>query len=146
MFAWAGIIGWETFLSGRLVPDVSAPAAFPSIICSLLGGLGAALIVDALRRRRIPAPQAEAVREAPGSRLRVLGVLGSLIVYAAVMPVLGFYIATPIAVAAMARFSGMRSPLALVLLAVVFTAMLYAFFSLLLRVPLPPGLTEDWRL
>jgi hypothetical protein len=46
----------------------------------------------------------------------------------------------------MARFSGMRSPLALVLLAVVFTAMLYAFFSLLLRVPLPPGLTEDWRL
>lgn len=146
MIAWAGVIGWETYLSGKVVADVSAPAVFPTIICVLLCGLASALVVDAFRNHAAAAPAVAISGSPSGGRLRVLAVLACLIVYAAVMPSLGFYLATPLTVIAMAWFSGMRRPLSLLVLAVAFTALLYALFSLLLRVPLPPGITYGWRL
>jgi hypothetical protein len=147
MFVWAGIIGWETFLSGRMVADVSAPAIFPSIICLLLVSLGIVLIVDSLRGG--PADEAETtdpgeVSDGGSARIRILGVLTCLVGYAALMPILGFYLATPLGVIAIAWIAGMRNPITLILYAAIFMALLYAFFTLLLRIPLPPGITYGW--
>lgn len=144
MTAWAGVILWETFLSGKMVADVSAPAVFPGIVCCLLVGLAAATVVRAVRRRDgAEAPQS-LENETRGARLRVAGVLALLIGFAAAIPVLGFYVATPIAAAAIAMVAGTRNPVSLLVLAASLTLSLYVLFSLILRVPLPPGLLRAW--
>jgi len=116
------------FASDRL-----GPAFFPRMLALALAALSLALIGRALAGRSDPS-------RPPEMRLGVFAaVMGLLVVYAAVMPVVGFLIATPVLLAAVIRLLGLRQWAAVLGTAVGVTAVLYVVFGRALHVLLPLG-------
>jgi hypothetical protein len=110
------------------------PAFFPRVIAGLIGALGLVLIAksahsDETRSHRIG--RQGVVR---------IGVATLLLVgYVAAMPFLGFLVDTALFLVIFMWFSGVRSPVAALVIAVGVPLVLYYVFVSFLHVPLPEG-------
>lgn len=110
------------------------PAFFPRIIASLIGLLGAVLIVDSVR-----SGEARSHRIDRQGVVRIGGATLLLVSYFAAMPYLGFLIDTAAFLLAFMWFSGVRSPVAALAIAVGVPLVLHYVFVSFLHVPLPKG-------
>lgn len=141
-------LGLGTFLIAfsLLVLNLSAdlpraPAFFPRVISLVMLGLGlvqwGAVAVKARRRTGVARAGKSGGRTT--SELRGVGrILGLMLVYALLLPVLGFLVATPPMMVAMTWLLGYRNwPVAL-LSAGTTTLFVYLFFQVLMQVSLPP--------
>lgn len=121
-----------TILRG-FASDRLGPAFFPRMLALALAALALTLIVRAVMGRSDPS-------RPPAIRTKMLlVVLLSLGVYAAVMPLLGFRIATPLLLGGVIWALGLRAWPSLVGTAVGVTAVLWFVFDRLLHVLLPKG-------
>lgn len=80
----------------------------------------------------------EELKDKP-SKLKILLVAGVLVVYTVLVEILGYWLMTPIFMAALFRLLNVKSWIATILLAIATTAVLYLFFSEILDVVLPYG-------
>lgn len=112
------------------------PAVFPRI-------LGGACIVAAvavwLEARRTPRGEPPEVN---GRWRLAMGGLGISAAYFALIPLAGYFVATPLFLGGMAYSLGMRSPRWLLGTAVGFTVVAWLLFVLVLAVPLPNGILD----
>jgi putative tricarboxylic transport membrane protein len=116
-------------VAGAVVGDDT----FPMVVGMALLALGAACLM-------LPAETARVTLPGGGDRRRMLGSAGALVLYAAVVPWLGYTVSTALAATALFRgIGGYRWPRA-ALLGVAVTALLYLLFQVWLRQPLPTGL------
>lgn len=117
------------------------PGVFPSAIGVLmvLGGLVVAF-------RREPTDRDRAATAEPVSRRRITAFVlfaAAPLVFALILPVLGFLIAAPPLIALLVVISGGRWPAA-VATALASTLLLQVIFQQVMRVPLPWGLLEPY--
>ena len=116
------------FASDRL-----GPAFLPRMLAFALAALSLTLIVRALAGRSDPS-------RPPEMRVGVFAaVMGLLVIYAVVMPAVGFIVATPILLAAVIWLLGLRQWVTLLGTALAVTAVLYVVFGRALHVLLPLG-------
>ncbi|MGH2399651.1 MAG: tripartite tricarboxylate transporter TctB family protein [bacterium] len=116
------------FASDRL-----GPAFFPRLLALTLAVLAMVLIVRAVSGRSDPS-------RPPAIRVGVfLGLLGLLVLYALLLPHLGFVLTTPVLVAGAIWLLGLRQWGSLAGTAVGVTAVLYLVFARTLHVLLPMG-------
>lgn len=128
----------------RSLPNTPGPSFFPYVITAVLLALSVGLLVQALASKRDPeAPGSGGATDKPdeGRRLALLS-LGALIAYAALLPFLGFIVATvPFFAFLMVLFSE-RRPLVVAITACAATVILYALFRYGFGVFLPRGILQ----
>jgi len=115
-------------------------AVFPRTVAALLalvGGMIALTRIVAALRKAGAATTDYVVIESPG---QVFAALGALVLYGMFLRPLGFLIVTPLFLLFMLRLLGVRSWIAVVLIAALSTAGIWIVFDMLLGVPLPNGL------
>ena len=117
---------------------ISNAALYPRLLAALLLGLVALQVVSDLRGTG-PVADGEAAA-APGQATRTVAVALGMVAYVALLPALGFLIATPILVLALMLLLGDRRPATLVALPPAITAGCLAVFQGLFNVNLPRGL------
>lgn len=120
--------------SGQAV-QVYGPEMFPRAISVLLALCAVGLIVQA-RAGRV-----RALDEPPGVRglAKVAAAVGLCLAYIQIMPILGFPIATPVFLACLIWFLGLRRTLPVLGIAIAIAAVAWVLFTQLLLVPLPEG-------
>lgn len=118
----------RTFTVGFLA-DPLGPKAVPLLTAALIGVGGLWLALRPRHRATWPA------REVVG---RIGLVVGSFLLYAALIPILGFLVATTLEMSALSRLFGSRWG-AGIASALAFTLVLYALFVYALGLPLPIG-------
>src|SRR3972149_11779721 len=115
-------------------PDRLGPAFFPRMLALLLAALALTLIIRAGAGRSDPS-------RPPTIRAGMLAaVLGVLVLYAAVLPALGFLIAPPLTLAGIIWSLGLRAWASLAAAALGVTVVLWFVVARRVHVLLPPGL------
>lgn len=134
LLAVAAVYFQQSFLIVRgFATDRLGPAFVPRVLAGALALLSLTLLARALAGRSDPTPP-------PPARTALLATtLVLLTAYGAILPRLGFLLATPLLMAATLRVLGVRRPLPVVAAATGITAALYVVFGRLLGVLLPPG-------
>ena len=132
----------------KVVFDAIGPMGFPKVIGAflLIGGLvQSARTVLYIRKFGKWAPEegVEDEPEYPTSRWRALLFMAGCFVFLALMHPLGFSISMPLAIIAALWSMGYGTWLRRVIVAVVFTLVAFAMFTLVLGVPLPAGPVEN---
>lgn len=108
-------------------------AALPRIVAV---GLGVLAVLQLVRPGVWePLPRGRTV-------LRLVGIVGLLVVYAMVLEILGFILASTLFLLGAIVLAGGRRPLYLVLIPPVLSVVLFYVFYMLLGVPLPRGYVE----
>ena len=131
------------------VVDPLGPSTFPRILGTVLALSGAAIAIQRLRHWR--AEPGHMVRNdgepdeptVPASATRAFVVMGLSVAYVLTMSMVGYVIGTPLYIGLALRTMGVRSPLALTLLAVGYTAITYLIFSQVVHVRLPLGPLQE---
>ncbi len=117
-----------------------SPAVFPRFVSTCLFVLSAILTVSGLRRRaaakREGKEETKVRLELPFVRRFILLAVVSL-VYLFLLEPIGYVLATPLCIAAGILIFGERRWPRVLLVSVISTAVLYAVFKMLFRVPLP---------
>lgn len=109
--------------------DAVGPKALPYLAAAILTGAGTVLAVR-------PDPPNE--WPAPATRVRMAGAVGAFLLYATLLPVLGFFIGTTLTVAALSILFG-GPPLRSAAAAAALSSVLWYLFVWALRLPLPFG-------
>lgn len=130
-------------LPTRSLPNTPDPSFFPWIVTAILLTLSVALLIQGLAVDRDQAAPASS-DTAEGHRAGRLAIwaLGAFIVYLAVLPELGFVLATAPFFAVQMVLFGERRPVLVVIGAVAMTALLYGLFRHGFGVFLPRGLLQ----
>ena len=130
MICFAAWFAWEaSTLPESMTLGAPGPGRIPMIAAMMIGGFAALLLVQELRskdRTSVPYPQQP--------RVAIMG--GAGVVYAILIPVLGYYLATPVfmlPVLVLLRTSW-RAAMGVT---AGFTAFVFLVFDQLLNVPLP---------
>ncbi|WP_281967306.1 tripartite tricarboxylate transporter TctB family protein [Roseovarius nanhaiticus] len=126
VFAALGI-----FAAVKAAEYSGATGLYPMILGLVMAALGALVAGKAWLRDR---NNARPLTEHTG-RAALTVVLGA--VYIALVPLLGFYTASALAVVFLPAALGFRQPVYLALAALIFTLVVWAVFSVLLEKPLP---------
>lgn len=108
-------------------------AAFPRIIAGSLGVLAVLQLIRPGRGEKLPRGAAA---------MRVAGILVLLLLYTAVLEMLGFILASALFLLGAILLAGTRRPLYLVLVPPVLSVALFYLFYRLLEVSLPRGFVE----
>lgn len=122
----AGVVfGWHAFeIPVRPADVLLGPRLFPLVVMAGLAGLGAALVVTALRPSPVPA-----AREGAAIDWRALGyILGGLALFAAAVETLGFIVAATLLFIAVARGFGSGNLLRDAVVGVVLSGTAFAVF------------------
>ncbi len=109
--------------------DAVGPKALPYLSAAILVGAGAMLAAR-------PGPGTE--WPAPSTRVRMAAAAGAFLFYAAVLPVLGFFVSTTLTVASLSILFG-GPPVRSAAAAAALSAVLWYLFVWALRLPLPFG-------
>jgi hypothetical protein len=112
-----------------------ASGSYPLVLGAVLAVLGLALVARALRQ------SGNRARPLAVHAVRLIGTAVMAAIYLALIPALGFYTASAVAVAAMPAALGLRRPALLGLGAIIFIGTVWLVFTLVLNKPLPP---EIW--
>lgn len=136
-------------LRARGTLDIVGPDRYLYGVAVLLLVVGALIILQAWMARRLPsrtppraAPAAAAgapVDEAPQGRAH-LWLFAALVVYVALLPVLGYLVATVLFAGAAFFIMGMAGALRIAIAALLLTAICYASFLMIADLPLPRGI------
>lgn len=126
-----------------LIPLLSYPPSvriYPMVILSLFFIMTTIYIINAYRQYRKTKEIEEDLRETFAAFIprQFLIVLGLILVYIILVPIIGFYITTAIYLA-LSLFALKVKPIQIGLTLVFFFLLLYGVFTLFLRVPLPKG-------
>ena len=142
--------GWVVWITQNQIPrgfrtDPLGPAAVPAMLAATIAVLAVGLVLTRAFGMRWLMPSSvgedEGFAEADGrfSALRLYGLMALSFAYLFAMEPLGYVIASLAYGLAMLVLLGVREPVRLLGIPIVFVAALYALFSLLLKVPLPQG-------
>ena len=128
--------------------DSIGPMGLPRVLGGLFVVLGSLQTLRTVRGLKLygrfaPHEGSEDEPEHPASPLRGLGFILGSVAYLALMPVLGYLLATPMAIAAGLWALEFRRVRAIVIIAGSFTLIGFYVFGDLLSVPLPTGLLTD---
>ena len=117
----------------------ASPLFFPRLIAGLLGFLGILIFLRGQSR-------AETLHAGEGfafvqtQAIRVGGTAAILVVYLALLDLIGYVLLTPVALAGLSLFLGFRRWLTLVIVAVAVPATIYLVFRFGMKILLPEGL------
>ncbi len=126
------IVAFCIFLKGTLDLKYWDSRLFPLIVLALVAVLTIVMIIHAIRD---PAPE---YNFASGKRAILFGL--SLLVYALVIYLVGFYIASPLYMGIMMYLMGQRSRKVIVGVSLCITLFIFVTFDLIMRIPVPAGL------
>lgn len=138
------IYGYLTWgLPDRSLPNTPGPAFFPWVVMVVVLALSAALLIQALAMERGEAvPTSDEAATARDNRRPALLVLGAFLAYIALLPTLGFILATVPFFAALMVLFGERRPLLVIAASLAMTAILYGVFRHGFGIFLPRGLLQ----
>jgi putative tricarboxylic transport membrane protein len=134
--AWYGVL--TANLPERTIPNTPGPSFFPWIITISLALLSAALLVRGVKTARRGEALVEGGRPA---RLALAG-LAWFAIYLAVMPTVGFPLASVPFFAGLMWLYGERRPLWIAAGSLALPVILYLVFRDMFQILLPPGLLE----
>lgn len=117
-----------------------ASGTYPLVLGLILLVLGSAIVARALRHKTCVPRQLMA---APGKLVLTVGVAAA---YIAMIAPLGFYTATVLVMLLLPLVLGFRRPAYLCIMAVVFVAMLFLVFTVVLEKPLPAEIWSSVRM
>lgn len=147
LMGWAGHLVWQS-ASGKPFDDVLAiGSAYPVfVLSSTLALLAAHLIVNLLPAARTSSPTlAELLPESRGNRARLFLFAALWVGYVAVLPVLGYLVATTASVAGSALLLDPRRRWWVALLgALAFTLAVQVLFRTVFYVLLPTSFVDEW--
>lgn len=132
-----GYLSW--WLPVRSLPNTPGPSFFPLVVTAFLLALSAALLFQGLSLPREAAAPSGAATGRLDTRAALFA-LGALLLYVVLLPTLGFILATAPLFAVLMVLYGERRPLAVVVGAIVMTAVLYGVFRHGFGIFLPRGL------
>lgn len=132
--AWYGVL--TAGLPERTIPNTPGPSFFPWIIAGSLAVLSVAMLVQGVRTARRGDTLVAGGRPA---RLAVAG-LAWFAVYLAVLPTLGFPLASVPFFAGLMWLYGERRPLLIAVGSLALPVLLYLLFRDMFQILLPPGL------
>lgn len=118
---------------------VLSPTFWPNVIAILLGIIGAALLLDGLRRKIPDAVAENDVEDRRAAMGRMLGIAVIMIGTMLLTPRLGMVWTTMLVFAATAFLVRTRHPRAALVCAVIIPLVLYAFFAHIAGVAIPQG-------
>jgi len=123
---------------GTLNPFDIGPAAFPRLMAVFMIVLGILQAVQSLRKRsQLLAEGKPGKKVVLNNKLAVLSIAVLLVVYGIVMPMVGFYVATPFFILLVMWLMGARSWLQLIGVPIGFNIFSYVVFFMTLRIILP---------
>ena len=119
-------------------PADIGPAAFPQLLLGLIIILAVLQIISALRlRHKLKASGEEGAEYVFENKLAKLSGVALMLLYGYLMPILGFFITTPVAVFCMMYIIGNRKWIQMISVTAGFTVFAYVVFVMFLRVSLP---------
>lgn len=139
---FAATLGYQALQisgSARLYPLVLAIVVLLGCAASMLTGL--------VNRRAPPAPTGDValLLSARGPEIvRTLAFCALWIAYVVLLPVIGFLVATTLAIALSFWLLQLRRPVASVLGALVFSLILSVLFTTVFYIPVPQGAVDTW--
>jgi len=136
LVAIAAVIVHGTFFVSRSKGDISMPLVFPSALIALLLILAISLVVRTYLNA-LPAPEGEPLSLAGHAKAALIFAI--TVGYPLAMLVVGFPLATALALIAFSLALGERRYGLVLLYAFSFAAFVYGVFVMMLRVPLPMG-------
>jgi hypothetical protein len=137
-----------TLPAPRLVRDPVGPMGLPIAIAAvfIIGGTlqaHRAFWVQRALGTTVSPDGPEDEPDHPVSNRRAVSFLAGSLAYVALIPALGYPIATPLMISLGLWALRYRSPWKVALISVVFTVTAFALFSLVLAIPVPAGLLTD---
>jgi putative tricarboxylic transport membrane protein len=136
LLIFSGLYAWATFyIPDRTIPNTPGPSFFPFVIITLVAGLSVALLLKGIAERRTTGQMAITSSTA---RLPLL-MLGAFGLFLAVLPWVGFLMASVAFFAVLMMLYGSRSPLKIVLWSLALPTALYVIFTEAFQVILPTG-------
>jgi putative tricarboxylic transport membrane protein len=155
-----GVSGFYYFSTKGLPPPTKTEnlgaAFFPTLLASLLAILALLLIVNSLSFRRASDQEEEKSAVAGGERLEedsfsaegisykfLFGTAVLCVLYAILLPVIGYLISTPLFLISLIRLLRKGKWVLNVTISILLTASLYLLFARALSVSLPPGILLD---
>ena len=139
LLAFSGGYAYMTaHLPARGIENMTEPSFFPWIVATLLLMLTSILLVQSL----LPGPAAATWNLSAAARSKVAQVLGLFAVYVAVLPSLGFLVASVPFFGAMMAVYGERRPVWLVLGSFGVAVGLFYLFRLVFTIYLPAGVLK----
>lgn len=139
MVVVAGVIARGTFFTARSRADISMPMVFPGALIGLLLILAVMLVVKT-RTGSLPAVEGEPI--SPAGHRKAAVIFAIAVAYPLSMQIIGFLLATALALVAFSLALGERRYALIAAYAGIFSALVYGIFVVALRVPLPAGLFE----
>lgn len=120
-----------------LADEVGADGV-PKLLAGALAALGALVVLREVATRRV---RGRPTGDAPAGRphRRALGLLALASLYVALMPWLGYFVATAALIAGIALYAGQALSRTLLVTAVAGSLVLWVVFDRMLSVSLPPG-------
>ena len=141
-FSAAAFIKTLSFRQFKNVPI--GPEFFPRFLAAGLFICSLFLVIQALLSKpKASDPPAPTLSPFDKGMQRLFIGIAIVIVYALCWEILGFLIATPLAMAGMMFLLGMRKPLKMVLFTIGTTAVVYLAFRIILSIDVPLGFLES---
>lgn len=140
-----GVLALAVWLPAATAADPVGPRGFPVLLALVILACGVALVVAPERPSSTGGvPDGEAEEEERGALAPrpLLGAIALTAAYLAVLEPAGYLLATPPYLAALLLVQGRVAPRAFVLTVLGLPVALYVLFSVVMRVPLPPGPLE----
>ncbi len=133
------------WIPSRLPDGAISPAAWPRVVTIGLMFLGAVLIVQGLKQRKVspaPTPVPPAADDLPGpvARLKIVAAVALLALYAWGLHVIGIVLSSALAFFLFALLYGERRLTILLPVAVLLPVGLYYFFTQVAHIPMPTGI------
>lgn len=127
---------WATFqLPDRTIPNTPGPSFFPFVVIAVVAVLSAGLLIKGVSGLRVAG--AGPFRPAPARRPALT--MGAILVYLALLPWAGFLIDSVVLFAVLTMLYGARDPVKIVFWSLAVPGVLFAVFTELFQILLPPG-------
>jgi hypothetical protein len=134
------------FSIGAYLATLSYPyqsAYFPRFILMLLGGLGCALFVKEIRKKKPSAPEKDADKPSiwqNSAFVKVSLMVVYSVVYLLGVSYVGFFSTSIVGIPVMIRLLGVKKPSTIIISTGIVVFFIFLIFRLFLKVPFPEGL------
>ncbi len=136
LLIFSALYAWATFyIPDRTIPNTPGPSFFPFVIISIVAVLSVALLVKGVITARTSDP---AITGSVTARQPLL-MLVAFGVFLAILPWVGFLIASVLFFAILMMLYGSRSPVKIALWSLALPSLLYVVFTEAFQVILPAG-------
>jgi putative tricarboxylic transport membrane protein len=137
----AEIVAPRIQVGGGVGGIAASPLFFPRLMAALLGMLGIVLFVRGHSRER-NLRDGEGFAFDRSEAVRIIGTAAILIAYMLLLETIGYLLLTPVTLIALCAFLGYRRWFVVVVIAAVFTVLVYVGFRYGMKILLPEGLLD----